>query len=213
MNSRLHIMGLVLILSALIISGCGTSAVQPTTGLANPASVYCEEQGYTLEMRTDENGTYGVCIFPDGSECEEWAFYRGECGPETVEVQPTEVPITPTDAVVQVPDPARARDAALNHIVTQAGLTQTVKIEIYETVSETITPEAEGRPRVNVSPRTHLIPTGAGVSFPPWLYSVAPLRLANHAPTDQIEFVRWLYCPGVATEPAPTPAVPGFAEN
>jgi eight-cysteine-cluster-containing protein len=48
-------------------------------GIANPASVYCEEQGYDLEMRTDENGSYGVCIFPDGSECEEWSFFRREC--------------------------------------------------------------------------------------------------------------------------------------
>lgn len=117
MNSRLHITGLALILSALIISGCGTSTAQPTTGLANPASVYCEEQGYTLEMRTDENGTYGVCIFPDGSECEEWTLYRGECKPasagtaesaaaetgdaETV-AQPTLVPL-PT---VEVEQPA-----------------------------------------------------------------------------------------------------------
>jgi putative hemolysin len=115
MNSRLQILVLALILSALIISGCGTSAAQPTTGLANPASVYCEEQGYTLEMRTDENGTYGVCIFPDGNECEEWAFYRGECRPATEEVQPTEIPVTPTDAAVQVPDPAPAHDAAPNY--------------------------------------------------------------------------------------------------
>ncbi len=50
-------------------------------GLANPASVYCEEQGYKLEIRTDEQGSYGVCLFPDGSECDEWAFFRGECGP------------------------------------------------------------------------------------------------------------------------------------
>jgi TolB protein len=89
MNGRLHIAGLALILSALIISGCGTSAVQPTTELANPASVYCEEQGYTLEMRTDENGTYGMCIFADGSECEEWAFYRGECMPASASVSET----------------------------------------------------------------------------------------------------------------------------
>ena len=49
-------------------------------GLPNPASVYCDGQGYILELRADEAGNqYGVCIFPDGSECEEWAFFRGEC--------------------------------------------------------------------------------------------------------------------------------------
>lgn len=48
--------------------------------MPNPASAYCEEQGGTLEIREDEDGgQYGVCIFDDGSECEEWAFYRGEC--------------------------------------------------------------------------------------------------------------------------------------
>ena len=52
-------------------------------GLANPASAYCEEQGYELEMRTDASGTVGYCIFPDGTECEEWAFYRGDCAPGT----------------------------------------------------------------------------------------------------------------------------------
>jgi len=51
-------------------------------GLPNPASTYCEAQGYRVEIRTDDQGNqYGVCVFPDGSECDEWAFYRGECGP------------------------------------------------------------------------------------------------------------------------------------
>jgi putative hemolysin len=60
-----------------------TPAGQSTdsAGLPNPASVYCAEQGYTLEMREGEGGTYGVCLFPDGSECDEWAYYRGECSP------------------------------------------------------------------------------------------------------------------------------------
>ncbi|MBN1180514.1 MAG: DUF333 domain-containing protein [Anaerolineae bacterium] len=50
--------------------------------MPNPASVYCEEQGGTLEIRTDASGgQYGVCVFADGSECEEWAFFRGECAP------------------------------------------------------------------------------------------------------------------------------------
>ncbi|NQU77891.1 DUF333 domain-containing protein [Candidatus Falkowbacteria bacterium] len=48
--------------------------------VANPASVFCEEQGGKIEFRIDKKtkGTYGVCIF-ENSECEEWAFYRGEC--------------------------------------------------------------------------------------------------------------------------------------
>ncbi len=50
--------------------------------LPNPASVYCEQQGNRLEIRTAADGSQsGVCIFPDGSECDEWAYFRGECAP------------------------------------------------------------------------------------------------------------------------------------
>jgi putative hemolysin len=50
-------------------------------GLANPASVFCEENGGTLEIRDETGGQVGYCVFDDGSECEEWAFMRGECAP------------------------------------------------------------------------------------------------------------------------------------
>jgi putative hemolysin len=49
------------------------------TQIANPASVYCIEHKGKLEIRENEKGQYGVCII-NGSECEEWAFFRGECG-------------------------------------------------------------------------------------------------------------------------------------
>ncbi len=71
----------------LLLSGCNQTSTkhipsEEPAGLPNPASVYCEEQGGTLELRTDaEGGAYGVCIFPDGSECEEWAYFREECQP------------------------------------------------------------------------------------------------------------------------------------
>jgi putative hemolysin len=46
-------------------------------GRANPASVNCAQQGGTLELRTDaKGGTYGVCQFADGRQCEEWALFR-----------------------------------------------------------------------------------------------------------------------------------------
>lgn len=56
----------------------------PTDGAnaPNPASVYCEDQGGTSEIRTGaDGGQVGICIFADGSECDEWAFFRGECAP------------------------------------------------------------------------------------------------------------------------------------
>jgi putative hemolysin len=69
------------------------ATVIPALNMPNPASVYCEQNGNTLEIRTAADGSQsGVCIFPDGSSCDEWAYYRGECssaaGP-TVENSPT----------------------------------------------------------------------------------------------------------------------------
>jgi putative hemolysin len=58
-----------------------TTTFESPIGLPNPASKFCEDEGYRLEIRTEADGQVGYCIFPDGSECEEWAFYRGECGP------------------------------------------------------------------------------------------------------------------------------------
>jgi putative hemolysin len=57
------------------------ATVNPQANLPNPASVYCEQNGYELEIRTAADGSQsGVCIFTDGSTCDEWAYYRGECG-------------------------------------------------------------------------------------------------------------------------------------
>ena len=35
----------------------------------------------TVEIREERGGQRGVCVFDDGSECDEWEFYRGECEP------------------------------------------------------------------------------------------------------------------------------------
>jgi len=54
----------------------------PQPNMPNPASLYCEQNGNTHEISTAADGSQsGVCIFPDGSTCEEWAYFRGECGP------------------------------------------------------------------------------------------------------------------------------------
>jgi putative hemolysin len=77
--------------------------------LPNPASVYCEQQGNQLEIRTAPGGSQaGVCIFPNGSECDEWAYYRKECAPapdatDTAAVIPTS-PVHSPDLVT--PDPS-----------------------------------------------------------------------------------------------------------
>ena len=65
----------------LVIPTKDTIKENPKTGIANPASVYCEEQGGELEIRMRKDGSQtGWCIFPD-RECDEWDFFRTQkCG-------------------------------------------------------------------------------------------------------------------------------------
>jgi len=52
-------------------------------GIANPASVNCGKIGATSVIMNNPDGSqYGVCKFPNGTSCEEWALFRGEeCKP------------------------------------------------------------------------------------------------------------------------------------
>ena len=59
------------------------------TQLANPAAEKCKADGLNSEARTNEAGAYSVCIFDDGSECDEWAYFRGECKKGDCEVWET----------------------------------------------------------------------------------------------------------------------------
>ena len=104
-----------LTLVLLILTACTAPQPQPTAApistessqasMPNPASVYCEQQGNKLEIRTTADGSQtGYCIFPDRSACDEWAYFRGECGPSIppptpkfvqtpLAIQPASVPI------------------------------------------------------------------------------------------------------------------------
>jgi putative hemolysin len=84
MKPNKSIFSLVLLVTMLIGAACNGApeAEDEVIGMANPASVFCEENGGTLEIRTQKDGgQYGVCIFEDGSECDEWAFYQEHCKP------------------------------------------------------------------------------------------------------------------------------------
>jgi len=63
-------------------------------GIPNPASVYCTQQGNKLEIHTATDGSQnGICVFSDGSTCDEWAYYRGECAP-SAQNNPTDIEAT-----------------------------------------------------------------------------------------------------------------------
>lgn len=76
---------LFFLIIVLLLAACNTKETptpEPSVGIANPASVFCEENGGALELRTDDTGAgVGYCVFPDKSECEEWSYFRGECKP------------------------------------------------------------------------------------------------------------------------------------
>ena len=79
----------ILLVAIVILTACDQQAEndsrsqQPqSVSMANPASVNCIDQGGELELKTDDSGAvHGLCLFADGSECEEWALFRGECSP------------------------------------------------------------------------------------------------------------------------------------
>lgn len=90
---------LLMMLSLVLLAGCDVKLFtevskekekevvvevkEEAVGIANPASVNCAEKGGTLEILTDETGgQFGMCNFPNGKSCEEWAFFRGECQKE-----------------------------------------------------------------------------------------------------------------------------------
>ena len=67
--------------TSLRVQTTDPAATEILPNMPNPASVYCEQNGNTLEIRTAADGSQnGICVLPDGSTCDEWAYFRGECG-------------------------------------------------------------------------------------------------------------------------------------
>jgi len=54
-------------------------AQEENVQIANPAAVYCEEQGGILTNMEFEAGSMGFCVFEDGSECGQWDFFNKVC--------------------------------------------------------------------------------------------------------------------------------------
>jgi len=76
--------------AVLLAAGCSqeqatqeappADAPAPATQLANPASTNCIAVGGRLDFEKDLAGArFGVCLFEDNHQCEEWALLRGEC--------------------------------------------------------------------------------------------------------------------------------------
>ena len=98
---------LTALVMTLLLSGCSLFPAKDadivSTKKSNPASDNCVDRGGTLEIRENaEGGKFGVCIFEDGSECEEWAYFHGLCKPgEQEEVEDSSDVTTPDDAMME----------------------------------------------------------------------------------------------------------------
>jgi putative hemolysin len=75
-----------LILCFAALCGCSINSdklinkLDTKTQIANPASTNCINKGGTLKIQKGGGGgEYGICIFEDNMQCEEWALFRGEC--------------------------------------------------------------------------------------------------------------------------------------
>ncbi len=100
---------------------------QGSTGLANPASVYCGQVGGKTEIKKDATGAeYGICTFPNGSSCEEWALYRGECKP---------APSTVANLTAEVKTAVNNTVANMTNKTPVANLTAEVKTAVNKTVA------------------------------------------------------------------------------
>ncbi len=85
MNTKL-IMMIGLAVMAIFLIGCAKQLaideISPTDGnaqIANPASVYCKDNGGTFKINETPEGQQGLCVLKDGTVCDEWQYFRGEC--------------------------------------------------------------------------------------------------------------------------------------
>ena len=65
----------------LVLAGCSTPSQPeapkpPQIGMANPASVYCQQKGGTLIPVQTAQGVSNNCKLPGGETIDEWALWR-----------------------------------------------------------------------------------------------------------------------------------------
>ena len=69
---------ILVLLFAVFLTSCGKKD-DSKSGIANPASENCVKNGGKLTIVDEPAGQKGICTLPSGKECEEWAYFRGEC--------------------------------------------------------------------------------------------------------------------------------------
>jgi len=91
----------------------GDAQMAEDTALSNPATVYCLSRGGEFIMeKTLAGATEGLCRLKDGTECEVWAMYKGECADlnesdNTIEDDSS----TSTESIAEIDDNATSTSA------------------------------------------------------------------------------------------------------
>lgn len=79
----------ILATSTMLLAWCNNNTnnesevVEPEEVL-NEAWQYCVDNWWSHQIVTSETAVYGECTLPDGTVCEEWEYFNGEC-PANVE--------------------------------------------------------------------------------------------------------------------------------
>lgn len=72
---------ILLFTTGLVLSACSShtpSTSHQVVGMANPASVYCQQQGGQSVTRNTAQGQVSDCHLPDGRVVEEWSLLRSQ---------------------------------------------------------------------------------------------------------------------------------------
>jgi hypothetical protein len=67
----------------------------PPVGMADPSWEYCAQQGGKPVSVPGTGGEHGVCVFPDGTQCNTWDLYHGDCKPPATPAKATSRPKSP----------------------------------------------------------------------------------------------------------------------
>lgn len=70
---------LIMIVIAVIVVYYFLNYKGSSSMIANPASTKCMSDGGQEKIINGLLGQSSLCLFPDGSVCDEWAYYRGTC--------------------------------------------------------------------------------------------------------------------------------------
>lgn len=133
-----------------LISGCASTAKLPTTGvgMANPASVFCVEQGGKSVIQADAQGNQiGYCQLAQGL-VEEWSYFRSQQNNQKNDVSTQECNAEAAQALVG------------QHVMSEAKLKQITQAKVLRMVgpNDAVTQDYRiERLTVTVDPQTKII--------------------------------------------------------